>query len=195
MRWQRKDYIGNAPETARKLIGSILVHETPEGILKGRITECEAYGGFLDGKPDDAAHCYKGMTERTRAMFDIGGHVYIYLIYGMYLCMNVVCGPAGTGSGVLLRAIQPLEGIEIMKKNRPRAKGRLLTAGPARLTMAMGIDQTMYGMDLTSGPLYIESGNEPVEVECTPRINIDYAENGRTFPWRFVLKGSPWVSR
>ena len=98
MRWQRKDYIGNAPETARKLIGSILVHETPEGILKGRITECEAYGGFLDGKPDDAAHCYKGMTERTKAMFDIGGHVYIYLIYGMYLCMNVVCGPAGTGS-------------------------------------------------------------------------------------------------
>ena len=88
MKWSREDYTGSAVETAKRLIGAVLVHETKEGITAGRITECEAYGGFYRGKPDDGAHSYKGLTPRTQAIFGEGGHIYVYMIYGMYWCMN-----------------------------------------------------------------------------------------------------------
>lgn len=84
MKWSREDYTGSAVETAKHLIGAVLVHETKEGITSGRITECEAYGGFYRGKPDDGAHSYKGLTPRTQAIFGEGGHIYVYMIYGMY---------------------------------------------------------------------------------------------------------------
>lgn len=195
MRWTREDYRGTAVETAKRLIGSVLVHETAEGILKGRITECEAYGGFYRGKPDDGAHSYKGLTARTKAIFGDGGHAYVYLIYGMYWCMNVVCGHEKEGYAVLLRGLEPLEGREIMQRKRGKAKGRLLTAGPGRLAMAMGIDSSLYGADLVTGNLYIEDGNEKVQVERSKRINIDYAKYGKNFPWRFTMKGSLWISK
>ncbi len=195
MRWTREDYRGTAVETAKRLIGSILVHETEEGRIAGRITECEAYGGFYRGHPDDGAHSYKGLTSRTKAIFGDGGHAYVYMIYGMYWCMNVVCGNEGDGYAVLLRAVEPVEGIALMKKRRRNAKGKLLTAGPGRLTMAMGIDKSMYGADLVEGNLYIEDGAEKVETERSKRINIDYARYGKSFPWRFTMKGSLWVSK
>ncbi len=97
MKWSREDYTGSAVETAKRLIGAVLVHESEEGITAGRITECEAYGGFYRGKPDDGAHSYKGLTPRTQAIFGEGGHIYVYMIYGMYWCMNVVCGYEGDG--------------------------------------------------------------------------------------------------
>ena len=142
MRWTREDYHGTAVETAKHLIGAVLVRETDEGVIKGRITECEAYGGYYRGKNDDGAHSYKGITPRTKVIFGDGGHIYVYLIYGMYWCMNVVCGYEGEGYAVLLRAIEPLEGVELMQKRRGNVKGRLLTAGPGRLAMAMGIDSS-----------------------------------------------------
>ena len=195
MRWTRGDYYGTAVQTAKRLIGAVLVRETDEGVIKGRITECEAYGGYYRGKNDDGAHSYKGMTPRTKVIFGEGGHIYVYLIYGMYWCMNVVCGYKGEGYAVLLRAAEPLEGIEIMKKKRGNAKGRLLTAGPGRLAMAMGIDSSFYGADLVTGNVYIEEGKEKVQVESSKRIHIDYATYGKNFPWRFTMKGSSWISK
>ena len=196
MRWERKNYLSSAVETAYNLIGAVLVHETSEGIIKGKITECEAYGGFYQGKPDDGAHSFKGKTSRTQILLEEGGHAYIYLIYGMYLCMNIVCDIKGQPGGVLLRALEPVQGIDVMQKNRPKARGKLLTCGPGRLSMAMGIERSMYGMDLVSGNLYIESGNEQlIQVESSKRINIEYATYGKHFPWRFTLKGSSWISK
>lgn len=195
MKWSREDYTGSAVETAKHLIGAVLVHKTKEGITAGRITECEAYGGFYRGKPDDGAHSYKGLTPRTQAIFGEGGHIYVYMIYGMYWCMNVVCGHEGDGYAVLLRALEPLEGKELMEKRRGKARGRLLTAGPGRLTMAMGIDKSFYGADLVHGSVYIEDGKEKVRVERSKRINIDYARYGKNFPWRFMMKGSLWISK
>lgn len=129
MRWTREDYYGTAVQTAKRLIGAVLVRETDEGIIKGRITECEAYGGYYRGKNDDGAHSYKGITPRTKVIFGEGGHIYVYLIYGMYWCMNVVCGHKGEGYAVLLRAVEPLEGTEIMKKKRGNAKGAAVDGG------------------------------------------------------------------
>lgn len=195
MRWMREDYYGTAVETAKHLIGAVLVRETDEGIIKGRITECEAYGGYYRGKNDDGAHSYKGITPRTKVIFGDGGHIYVYLIYGMYWCMNVVCGHEGEGYAVLLRAIEPLEGVELMQKRRGNLKGRLLTSGPGRLAMAMGIDSSFYGADLVTGSVYIEEGKEKVQIESSKRIHIDYAVYGKSFPWRFTMKGSSWISK
>ena len=195
MRWTREDYYGTAVETARRLIGAVLVRETDEGVIKGRITECEAYGGYYRGKTDDGAHSYKGITPRTKIIFGDGGHIYVYLIYGMYWCLNVVCGPEGEGYAVLLRSIEPLQGVRLMQKRRGNAKGRLLTSGPGRLAMAMGIDSSFYGADLVTGNVYIEAGTEKVEVEASKRIHIDYAVYGKNFPWRFTMKGNSWVSK
>ena len=173
MKWSREDYTGSAVETAKHLIGAVLVHETKE----------------------DGAHSYKGLTPRTQAIFGEGGHIYVYMIYGMYWCMNVVCGHEGDGYAVLLRALEPLEGKDLMEKRRGKARGRLLTAGPGRLTMAMGIDKSFYGADLVHGSVYIEDGKEKAQVERSKRINIDYARYGKNFPWRFTMKGSLWISK
>lgn len=195
MRWVREEYYDTSVEVAKRLIGDILVYETPEGRVAGRITECEAYGGYYRGKPDDGSHAFKGFTERTKAMFGEGGHAYVYLIYGMYWCMNVVCGQEGEAAAVLIRSIEPLEGLELMQARRGKAKGKNLTTGPGRVAMALGIDKSLYGADLVTGPLHIEKSGEKVAVERSKRRNIDYAVYGKNFPWRFTLKGSLWISK
>lgn len=195
MRWVREEYYDTSVKVAKRLIGDILVYETSEGRVAGRITECEAYGGYYRGKPDDGSHAFKGLTERTKAMFGEGGHAYVYLIYGMYWCMNVVCGQEGEAAAVLIRSIEPLEGLELMQARRGKAKGKNLTTGPGRVAMALGIDKSLYGADLVTGPLYIEKSEEKVAVERSKRRNIDYAVYGKNFPWRFTLKGSLWISK
>ena len=194
MRWSRADFSKDAVTAARNLIGAVLVHDTAEGRRALRITETEAYGGYWEGKPDDGAHSWKGKTDRTRVIFGEPGHAYVYLIYGMYCCFNIVCAPEGEAGCVLIRSGEPLEGQALMERDRGRARGRLLTAGPGRLTMAMGIDRSFYGADLVSGSLYVESG-EAAPIEVSRRKNIDYARFGKEFPWRFTLAGSSWVSR
>lgn len=109
MRWTRADYAGSAVDTARRLVGAHLVHETPEGRTVLRITETEAYGGWYEGRPDDGAHAYKGRTARTEVLFGEPGHAYVYLIYGMYCCFNISCDGEGTAGCVLLRAGEPVE--------------------------------------------------------------------------------------
>lgn len=194
MKWTRERYFVDSVTMARNLIGAHLVHNTKEGRTVVRITEAEAYGGFYEGKPDDGAHAYKGLTDRTRVIFGEGGFLYVYTIYGMYNCFDVVCDRKGVSGTALLRAGEPLEGIELMEKRRGKARGKLLTCGPARLAMAMGIDKSLYGLDLTGDELYIEDG-EPMEIEVSKRKNIDYATYGKDFPWRFTAKGSKWVSK
>ncbi|MBT9281979.1 MAG: DNA-3-methyladenine glycosylase [Hydrogenibacillus schlegelii] len=181
-------------ELARALLGQILVHIAPDGVAAGRIVETEAYLG----PHDKAAHSYGGrLTHRTRIMFGPPGFSYVYKIYGLYDCLNVTAGAEGEPQAVLIRAVEPIFGEALMRRRRndPPERTRL-TAGPGRLTQALGITTAHYGLPLFAPPLYIAAG-EPVPPERIargPRIGIDYAEEARHYPWRFWIDGHPFVS-
>ena len=193
----REFYVRDALSVAPELIGKRLVHRSPEGVCAGRIVEVEAYLG----PRDKGAHSYRASPSgRTRIQYEPGGHLYIALTYGIHHCMNIVVGPAGTPEVVLLRALEPLEGIELMEKRRKTDQLRKLCSGPGNLTQALGITVAAYGLDLCGGdPIYLEEEKErppvkPEEITTTPRINIDYAEEAAHYPWRFLLADSPFVS-
>lgn len=131
MKWEREDFLGDAVTTAQKLIGAVIVRRSPEGVTAGRIVECEAYGETYKGHKDDGAHVFKGLTPRTRIIFGEGGHAYVYLIYGMYTCLNFVCGHEGESGSVLIRALEPLEGLDLMKKEETRLRKSSLPPAPA----------------------------------------------------------------
>ena len=174
-------------EVARGLLGKLLVHEK----TAGRIVEVEAYLGLTD----PAAHAYHGLTERTRVIFGPPGHAYVYLVYGMYECLNLVAEPDGVPGCVLIRAIEPLAGIEIMRGRRKTAsKTQDLASGPGKLTLAMGISRRHNGADVTRGSLIVRQmrDEQPVKIVATPRIGIRQAAGQ---PLRFILAGSPFVSR
>ena len=186
-------FMDDAIEVAKKLLGKILVHETPEGITKCRIVETEAYMGVLD----KGSHAYSGkITPRTSTLYEQGGVAYVYLIYGMYHCMNVVVNVKGLAQGVLIRALEPLEGIELMKKRRKMDKVKNLCNGPGKLCIAMDITKKENGVNLMSSSLFLEEDEkeEPFEIVSAKRINIDYAEEAKDFLWRFYIKDTPYVS-
>jgi DNA-3-methyladenine glycosylase len=165
---------------ARALLGKILVH----GETAGRIVETEAY---LGGGDDLAAHTARGVTPRTRVIFGPPGHAYVYFIYGMYECLNIVAEPDGTPGCVLIRALEPVAGIEIMKGRRPKARTvHDLASGPGKLTLAMGITRAQNGADMTHGNLVVrELRNEPqIKILTTPRIGITKCAD---LPLRFVI--------
>ena len=177
---------------AREVIGKILVHESREGRVTGRIVEAEAYRG-----PEDrAAHSFGGRrTARTEAMFGPPGYAYVFFVYGMHWHVNLVTGAVDLPHAVLLRAVEPLEGLELMAKRRGLAPGsRDLTNGPGKLCEAFGIDRAHYAADLCDGPLFLTPGTRP-RVARSPRIGIDYAGVWAERPWRFFERDSPWVSR
>ena len=192
----RAFYRGPADRTARDLLGRYLVRETPAGRLVLRLVEVEAYLG----RDDPASHAFRGPTARNAAMFLAGGHAYVYFVYGMHWCMNVVCGPAGTPHAVLLRAGEPVEGGERMAARRGlpvTATPRSLAGGPARLCDALGIDRALDGVSLRAGDLWLARG-EPVgdaEVVVGPRIGVGYAGEAAGWPLRFGVAGSPALSR
>jgi DNA-3-methyladenine glycosylase len=193
MKITRKFYERDAVTVARDLLGLTLVHETKEGITKGIIVETEAYMGTIDA----AAHSYKSKPSgRTNVQYGEGGHAYIYLIYGMYYCMNIVTNQVEVPEVVLLRALEPVEGIELMKKRRNTDKILNLCSGPGKLCAAMGIDKENYGMDLCQNQLYLEqeAGYERSEVIASKRINIDYAKEAKDYLWRFTIKDNKFVS-
>lgn len=169
-------------QVANDILGCLLVHQA-NGITKiGRIVEVEAYLG----PKDLAAHTSRGRTARTKAMFGPPGHAYVYLIYGMYHCMNAVTGPEGSGTAVLLRALAPLDGVD---------SG---TNGPGRLCRAMDVNMTHYGIDLCANELWLgqdEQSIKPKNVARSPRIGVDYAGEWVDKPLRFYLDGHPAVSR
>ena len=189
----REFYEENTLTVARRLLGQYLVRQTEQGITCGRIVETEAYLGSAD----PAAHSYRGKTPRVNVQYGPAGHAYIYLIYGMYFCMNITTGPLGAPEVVLLRALEPVSGIDLMRRRRKTDALKNLCSGPGKLCMAMDIDRSLYGCDLCScaSGLYLMPGDEPEEIEATPRIGIDYAGAAAAFPWRFTVRGSQFLSK
>lgn len=186
-------YERNAEEVAKDLLGKYLVSKKNEGRTVGRIVETEAYLG----EEDPASHSHEGSkTERTEVMYGPPGHAYIYLIYGMYNCFNIVTGVEGKPEGVFIRALEPVEGIKLMKKRRDRNDKSELTSGPGKLCMAMGIDKKMKGMDLTGDKLYVLEEEQPkdFEIKEAKRINIDYAGEAKEWKLRFFIDGNEHVS-
>ncbi len=183
----RAFYNRPAVEVARALLGTVLMH----GTTSGRIVETEAYLGLQDR----AAHSWRGITPRTRVLFGEPGHAYVYLIYGMYECLNVVAEPEGSPGCVLIRALEPLEGIPRMRRRRPRARGiEDLANGPGKLTLALGISLRHNGTDLTSGPLTIRPPEQPEEIQIgvSPHVGIKHCAD---WPLRFFVEGNRFVSR
>ena len=184
MKLDRNFYKRSGLTVARELIGKKLVHCTDEGITAGIIIETEAYMGVDDA----AAHSYKNLrTKRTEAMFNEGGHAYIYMIYGIYFCFNVVANVKDVPQCVLIRALKPTDGIDIMKRRRNKQSIKDLCTGPGKLTQAMNINMSLYNADLCGEELFIETTDLNVQIETTKRINIDYAGEAANYPWRFVM--------
>ena len=190
----RKFYLKSASELAPALLGKILVHKTAEGVTSGIIVETEAYIG-----PDDkGAHSCGGVpTARTAVMFGQGGFAYVYLIYGMYSCFNVVANEKDKPEAVLIRALEPLDGVELMKMRRGTDKPENLCSGPGKLCSALGITREQSGADLCKNELFILDMPElsKSEIIVSPRINIDYAEEYRDKLWRYFVKGNKFVSK
>lgn len=194
----RKELPSDTLELARFLIGKVVVRELPEGRLSGRIVEAE---GYPPGDP--AGHHFRGETRRNRSLFLRHGHVYVYFNYGMHFMLNISSEMAGVGGGVLIRALEPLEGIELMRRHRKSESLLDLTRGPGRLAAALGIDRSLDGLDLFSrGPLWLGVLISPapaafkrppaeIAVASTVRIGITHAADQ---PFRFYEPGSPFVS-
>ena len=182
-------------ELARKLLGCLLLHRTPDGVAGGMIVETEAYVGAID----KACHAYRNRSERTEIMYYDGGYAYVYFIYGMHHCFNVVTGPEGEGNAVLIRALEPVIGLELMQQRRYTKTVRHLCSGPGRVCQALGITKNEYGLDLCAAdsPLrliryrYIPDA----QIVATPRINVAYAEEAAAWPWRFYVKDNLYVSK
>ncbi len=182
-------------EVARDLIGKLLVHEEADRRLIGRIVETEAYR-----EDDPACHAWSEIKRRGgksawrgEVLMGEPGIAYVYLNYGMYWLLNVVTEPVGVGAAVLFRAVEPVEGIEIMRARRQVRDDRDLTSGPGRLTLAFGIDDRYHRRPLTKPPLYVaaESPAPQTRVAVSKRIGIN---KGAELPWRFYVPGNPWVS-
>ena len=188
----RSFYARNACDVAHDLIGKILVHDSEIGRTSGIIVEAEAYRG----PEDKAAHSYAGKrTSRTEIMYHEGGLAYVYLIYGMYHCFNVTASISGKPEAVLIRALEPVEGIPLMIQRRKFSRVIDLCNGPGKLCSAMGITREHYGIDLCGDELYITEGVKDFRVMTSERVNIDYAEECRKFLWRYFADGNKFVSR
>lgn len=178
-------------EAAPLLLGCELVRQTPKGLVKLKIVETEAYH-----QDDPASHSFRGITLRTAPMFNRGGLIYVYFTYGMHYCINIVTGRRGVGEAVLLRAAEPLEGIEIIKNNRGIEDVKNLTNGPGKLAQALGITDTkLSGERLSKNSLQLLPPKTTIpkeKIAVSPRIGIRRAVEQ---PWRFYIKGSPFVSR
>jgi len=175
---------------ARYLIGKVLVHDTPQGRMSGRIVESEAY---VVG--DAAAHSHRGMTPRNRSLFLEHGHAYVYFIYGNWFSVNVSGEAEGVGGGVLLRALEPLDGVELMRRRRPGAPLHKLAAGPGCLATALDIDRRYDGLDLCApGPVWLgalATGARPISIGNSVRIGVTREAHR---PLRFYERGNPCVS-
>lgn len=185
----RTFYISNTVIAARKVLGKVLVHETSEGVISGRIVETEAYL-----QDDPACHASRGMTKRNEMMFGEPGHAYVYFTYGFHYCLNFVTQPRGIPEAILIRALEPLEGIELMQRNRNRDRETELCSGPGKLTQALGIGIELNGESLLGDRLYVlDDGSDVGEVITRPRIGIKEAvdELWRFYPERYKR----WVSK
>lgn len=182
-------------ELAKRLLGMELIHKNQQGLTSGIIVETEAYLG-----PEDrAAHSFGNRrTPRTEVMFHEAGTIYTYFIYGMHVCFNIVSGPIDKPEAILIRAIQPVKGIEIMKERRGKVKKEVqLTNGPGKLSKSMGFSLEHSGEKMNMSGISIKEKMVilPHEIDYGPRIGIQYAEEAVYFPYRFWIKNNPYVSR
>ncbi len=174
---------------AQEILGNILVHKTPQGVLRGMIVEAEAYFGL----GDLASHAAKRKTSRNSIMFGRPGVAYIYLNYGLHHLLNVVTEPEGTAGAVLIRALQPLEGKKIMLNNRRVESELELANGPGKLTKALQIDISLNGQNMTSGRLFIAKGQTKcISIKAASRIGVSVAQDALL---RYYIEGNPFVSR
>ena len=183
-----------ALEVAPDLLGARLVHASPTGVVAGRIVEVEAYAG-----PEDrAAHSSRGRTPRNAVMFGPPGHLYVYFVYGMHHCINVVCGPGSKPEAVLVRAVAIDEGMDLARARRGWSKIGAplpLAAGPGNVAAAFGIDRSLNGADLTTGPVWVTLGEAPPRIVARPRVGVAYAGDWAALPWRFLVADDRHVSR
>lgn len=198
---KREFYKKDSLQIGKELLGKYLVHETSQGKMVGRIVEVEAY----IGPNDKGAHSYGGKrTPRNETMYAEGGTAYVYIIYGMYHCMNVVTNEINKPEAILIRAVEPVEGVNIMAQNRfnkdfdllTKQQKRNLTSGPGKLCIAMEINKNNNGDDLCENKLYLTEGSsEEFEIVSAKRIGIDYAEEAKDYLWRFYMKDNLFVSK
>jgi DNA-3-methyladenine glycosylase len=176
-------------DVSRELLGCVLVRRIGKSVLTGRIVEVEAYRG----RDDPASHSYRGATKRNSVMFGEPGHVYMFFSYGNHWCLNFTAEKQGEPGGVLIRALEPIEGVKKMMRNRGVSDLQRLANGPGKLTQALAIDGGFNGEDLvTSKRLYVKDKEEAVPVKASPRIGISKAKE---LPWRFFVDGNPFVSK
>jgi DNA-3-methyladenine glycosylase len=189
-------YLRDTREVARDLLGKELVRESPDGVTSGIIVETEAYLGI----DDRACHAFGGKaSRRTAIMYEEGGRAYIYLIYGIYWCLNLTTREEGVPEAVLIRALEPVAGIDLMRQRRRTAGKRPadLAGGPGKLCRALAIDGGLYGEDLRGDTLYVREGIAvpPEMISASPRVNIASAGEAVHHEWRYFIKGNPSVSR
>lgn len=196
MRFEREYFLRDALEVGPEILGHYLVRKIDDKLVKTIITEVEAYVG-----PDDkGAHTYNNKrTPRTEPMFSKGGYAYVYLIYGMYNCINIVCQQEGKPEALLIRAVEPVNEVDILFNNRKPIKNiHNLSNGPGKLCSALQIDRSFSGYDLIKGEeLYLEINENKSEVEIAyaKRIGIDYAEEYKDKLWRFYIKNNKFISK
>jgi len=183
----------NVTVIAKQLLGKILVTKINHRVTSGRIVETEAYSSKERG-----SHAYKGMTARNEVMFQQGGKAYIYLCYGVHEMFNVVTNEDGKADAILIRALEPLSGIETMLERMNTKFSKRITSGPGKLTKAMGIDRKLNGEKLNKNIIWLEDQGVKIkraDIDCSPRIGIDYAGNDALLPWRFTVRGNKWISK
>jgi DNA-3-methyladenine glycosylase len=177
---------------AQRLLGTFLVHRHPDGMTAGKIVETEAY----IGPEDKASHASRGRTPRSAIMFGPAGFAYVYLIYGMHHCLNVVTETEGYPAAVLIRAVEPVAGIEVMRARRGILDVRHLTNGPGKVCQAFAIDRSLNGTDMCGDTLYVEDhGDLPSDIVVTTRVGVDYAGPWKDKLWRFYIAKHPTVSK
>ncbi len=191
----REFYLRDARVVARELLGMVLVHETCDGVAGGIIVETEAYLG----EDDPGSHASRARTPRNEAMWALGGTAYVYKIYGVHYCLNVVTGPEGVAQAVLIRALEPCIGIELMQRRRGRQRLVDLCSGPGKLCQALGIDLRQNFADMVRGTLFIARPSDEValrefDVTVTTRIGLPPGQ-GDDLPLRYYVAGNPYVSR
>lgn len=191
MKVDKEFYLCDGLQLSRKLIGKVLCRQTDSGLLRARIIETEAYMG----SGDKAAHASKGKTNRTSVLFEEGGKAYIYLIYGMYCCLNISANIAEVPDCVLIRSAEPLDGVQQMCMNRNTENLFNLCSGPGKLCQAFSLTKHDNATDLDSDRLWIEDDGFTVDmIAVSKRINIDYAQEAIDFPWRFYIPESRYLS-
>ena len=187
----------DARHVAPLLLGAVLTHDGRDGSVSVRITEVEAYLGPHDSRhPDPGSHTFRGQTARNAPMFGPAGHLYVYFTYGMHHCANIVCGPVGVASAVLLRAGEVVAGHELARSRRPTSKSdNDLASGPARLATALGLTTADSGRDALAPPFRLELPANPPDgaagISSGPRVGVSGAGGSHDYPWRFWLSGDP----